>query len=111
MGKAIQFFKDAYFELTKVTWLTKKEVVATTFVVIVFVIIMALFVGLVDMILSHFKKIFLSLLKPGADGFEPPKLVLETRSLPVAYAPRLYKLFCFFMQNMFSACLTIFFYF
>ena len=48
MGKAIQFFKDAYFELTKVTWLSKKEVVATTFVVIVFVIIMAIFVGLVD---------------------------------------------------------------
>ena len=35
MGKAIQFFKDAYFELTKVTWLSKKEVVATTFLFIV----------------------------------------------------------------------------
>ena len=61
MGKAIQFFKDAYFELTKVTWLTKKEVVATTFVVIVFVIIMAIFVGLVDMILSGTLGIILNL--------------------------------------------------
>ncbi|MBR3655382.1 MAG: preprotein translocase subunit SecE [Elusimicrobia bacterium] len=61
MGKAIQFFKDAYFELTKVTWLTRKEVVATTFVVIVFVIIMALFVGLVDMILSGALGIILNL--------------------------------------------------
>lgn len=52
MGKAIQFFKEAYFELTKVTWLGKKEVVATTIVVVVFVIIMALFVAFVDMILS-----------------------------------------------------------
>ena len=61
MGKAIQFFKDAYFELTKVTWLSKKEFVATTIVVIVFVIIMALFVGLVDMILSGSLGIILNL--------------------------------------------------
>ena len=61
MNKAIQFFKDAYFELTKVTWLTKKEVVATTFVVIVFVIIMALFVGFVDMILSTSLGVILNL--------------------------------------------------
>ena len=52
MGKAIQFFKDAYFELTKVTWLSRKEVVSTTIVVVVFVIIMSIFVGFVDMILS-----------------------------------------------------------
>ena len=61
MGKAIQFFKDAYFELTKVRWLSKKEVVATTLVVIVFVIIMALFVGFVDMILSGSLGIILNL--------------------------------------------------
>ena len=36
-NNAIQFFKEAYWELTKVTWLGKKEVVATTAVVIVFV--------------------------------------------------------------------------
>lgn len=61
MGKAIQFFKDAYFELTKVTWLSRKEVVATTIVVIVFVIIMAAFVALVDMILSYGLGVILSL--------------------------------------------------
>ena len=62
MNKAIQFFKDAYFELTKVTWLSKKEVVATTLVVIVvFVIIMALFVGFVDMILSTSLGVILNL--------------------------------------------------
>ena len=61
MGKAIQFFKDAFFELTKVTWLNKKEVVATTVVVIVFVIIMALFVGVVDMILSGLLGVILNL--------------------------------------------------
>ena len=61
MGKTIQFFKDAFFELTKVTWLNKKEVVATTVVVIVFVIIMALFVGVVDMILSGLLGVILNL--------------------------------------------------
>ena len=61
MGKTIQFFKDAYFELTKVTWLNKKEVVATTIVVIVFVIIMALFVGAVDMVLSGLLGVILNL--------------------------------------------------
>ncbi len=61
MSKAIQFFKDAYFELTKVTWLGKKEVVATTIVVVVFVIILALFVSFVDLILSSILGIILNL--------------------------------------------------
>ena len=61
MNKTVQFFKDAFFELTKVTWLSKKEVVATTVVVIVFVIIMALFVGVVDMILSGLLGVILNL--------------------------------------------------
>lgn len=52
INNAIQFFKEAYVELTKVTWLGKKEVVATTIVVVVFVIILAIFVSLVDVILS-----------------------------------------------------------
>ncbi|MEA5001858.1 MAG: preprotein translocase subunit SecE [Endomicrobiaceae bacterium] len=52
INSAIQFFKEAYVELTKVTWLGKKEVVATTVVVVIFVIILAIFVSLVDVILS-----------------------------------------------------------
>jgi preprotein translocase subunit SecE len=52
MKTSIQFFKDAYYELTKVTWLGKKEVVSTTIVVIVFVIIMSIFVSIVDMFLG-----------------------------------------------------------
>ena len=61
MNKTVQFFKDAFFELTKVTWLSKKEVVATTIVVIVFVIIMALFVGAVDVVLSGLLGVILNL--------------------------------------------------
>ncbi len=52
INKAIQFFKEAYVELTKVTWLGKKEVVATTIVVVVFIIILSIFVSFVDVILS-----------------------------------------------------------
>jgi preprotein translocase subunit SecE len=48
----IQFFKNAYYELTKVTWLGKKEVVGTTVVVVIFVIIMSIFVSIVDMFLG-----------------------------------------------------------
>ncbi|MCL1972458.1 MAG: preprotein translocase subunit SecE [Endomicrobia bacterium] len=50
---AIQFFREAYYELTKVTWLGKKEVVGTTFIVVIFVIIMSLYVSAVDMILGR----------------------------------------------------------
>jgi preprotein translocase subunit SecE len=49
---AIQFFKDAYYELTNATWLGKKEVASTTTVVVVFVIIMSIFVSIVDMFLG-----------------------------------------------------------
>lgn len=57
--KAIQFFREAYYELTKVTWLGKKEVAGTTFIVVVFVIIMSLFVSLVDIILGRILGIIL----------------------------------------------------
>ena len=51
--KAIQFFREAYYELTKVTWLGKKEVVGTTIIVVIFVIIMSIFVSFVDMVLGR----------------------------------------------------------
>lgn len=51
--KAIQFFREAYYELTKVTWLGKKEVAGTTFIVVIFVIIMSIFVSFVDIILGR----------------------------------------------------------
>ncbi|MCL2144633.1 MAG: preprotein translocase subunit SecE [Endomicrobia bacterium] len=57
--KPIQFFREAYYELTKVTWLGKKEVVGTTFIVVVFVIIMSIFVSIVDMFLGRILGIIL----------------------------------------------------
>jgi|LQAB01.1.fsa_nt_gi preprotein translocase subunit SecE len=49
---SIQFFKESYYELTKVTWLCKKEVVGTTIIVIIFVVIMSIFVSVVDLFLG-----------------------------------------------------------
>jgi preprotein translocase subunit SecE len=55
----IRFFKEAYNELTKVTWLGRKEVVGTTVVVVIFVIIMSIFVSVVDSFLGTMTGIIL----------------------------------------------------
>ena len=46
------FFKEAYGELKKATWLSRKEMVQSTVVVIVLVLIMAAYIAVVDFILS-----------------------------------------------------------
>jgi len=48
VGKASQFFREAKMELKKVKWPTRKELLASTAVVIVLTLIVALFLGLVD---------------------------------------------------------------
>ncbi|MDR3330925.1 MAG: preprotein translocase subunit SecE [Endomicrobium sp.] len=50
--RAIHFFKNSYYEFTKVIWLGKKEVVVASMVVFVFVIVMSIFVSIVDLFLS-----------------------------------------------------------
>jgi preprotein translocase subunit SecE len=51
--KAIQFLKDALAELKKVTWLSRKEVVASTIVISILIAIVAVYVGFTDFILSR----------------------------------------------------------
>jgi preprotein translocase subunit SecE len=51
MKRIIQFFKDSFAELKKVTWPSKDEVLASTKVVIISTLIIALFLGIVDVIL------------------------------------------------------------
>jgi preprotein translocase subunit SecE len=46
---SIRFFKESYYEFTKVVWLGKKEVIGTTIMVIIFVIVMSIFVSVVDL--------------------------------------------------------------
>lgn len=51
MKKIVQFFKDSYAELRKVVWPTKEDVIASTKVVIVSTVVMALVLGLIDFVL------------------------------------------------------------
>jgi preprotein translocase subunit SecE len=51
--QAVQFLKDAIAELKKVSWLSRKEVVASTIVISLLVAIVAVYVGITDFILSR----------------------------------------------------------
>ena len=53
MKKIIAFFQESFAELKKVTWPSREETVASTKVVIVSTIIIALMLGLVDLLLSE----------------------------------------------------------
>lgn len=54
--KSVQFVKEAIEELKKVSWLGRKEVVASTIVIAILIIIVAIFIGAVDFILSKIVK-------------------------------------------------------
>ncbi len=52
MEKIKKFLKEVLAELRKVTWPTKEELVGSTIVTIVVSLIVAIFIGIVDRILS-----------------------------------------------------------
>ena len=56
---AEQFFREVRVELKKVTWPSRKETIASTSVVLITVILVAFFLGIVDLGLSRLIKIFL----------------------------------------------------
>ena len=51
MKKIVQFFKESFGELKKVVWPTRDEVVASTKVVIVSVLVIAIALWLVDFVI------------------------------------------------------------
>jgi preprotein translocase subunit SecE len=51
MGKIIQFFKESYAELRKVVWPSRENVVSSVGIVIVSTVIIAMVLGLVDILL------------------------------------------------------------
>lgn len=53
MAGLIGFFKEAYEELKKVTWLTRAQMIASTWLVILIIIIFAIYVGVVDYIIAR----------------------------------------------------------
>jgi len=57
--KIIQFLKETKFELKRVTWPTRKEMLAGTTVVLIIVFIVAFFLGVVDLGLSKLIKAIL----------------------------------------------------
>ncbi len=52
IDKSIQFLREVKAELKKVTWPSRKQTIGSTVLVIVVVMIISLFLGAVDMILS-----------------------------------------------------------
>jgi len=51
--KITNFLKEVKLELNKVSWSTRQELVSSTVVVITVTFIMAVFIGLIDILLSH----------------------------------------------------------
>ncbi len=52
LDKAKQFFGESKQELKKVTWPTKQQAMTSTWVVIAVTVILSIFLGLVDLVLS-----------------------------------------------------------
>lgn len=51
MKKIIQFFKDCYAELSKVVWPSKDDVIASTKIVVISTVAVALVLGLIDFLI------------------------------------------------------------
>ena len=58
--KAIDFLTEVKVELKKVTWPTRKQVTGTTIVVIVFIFVVAAFLGLFDFGLAKLVQVVLT---------------------------------------------------
>jgi len=58
--KGLQFFREVKIELRKVTWPTKKQTINSTVVIIIFVFIIAAFLGFVDFGLSKLVQVVLA---------------------------------------------------
>jgi len=60
MKKRIEeFLREVRAELKKVTWPNKKMLKTTTVIVVVFIFIMALYIGIIDLIFSKIITAFL----------------------------------------------------
>jgi len=54
LAKPINFFNEVKSELSKVSWSTRKELLASTILVITVTGILTIFIGIVDLGLSRF---------------------------------------------------------
>ena len=58
--RAVEFFREVKVELKKVTWPTRKQTTGTTIVVILFVFVVAVFLGIFDYSLSKLVQVVLT---------------------------------------------------
>ena len=59
MQRVTMFFESVKLELSKVTWPTRKETVATTGVVVTIVLLISLYLGTCDVILTKLMRMIL----------------------------------------------------
>lgn len=57
--RSVQFVKEAWIELKKVTWPSQKETLGATAVVLILVILVSAYLGMVDMLLTRLMKIII----------------------------------------------------
>jgi preprotein translocase subunit SecE len=57
----VKYFEDAKVELGKVSWPTRKEVKVTSLAVLALVVVMSIFLGLADLVLSKIMESILSI--------------------------------------------------
>lgn len=53
LAKTNKFLQDVKIELGKVTWPTRKETMATTWVVVVIIVLISLYLGACDIVLTN----------------------------------------------------------
>ena len=53
MNKAINFFRESYMELKKSIWLSRQQMVQSTIFVFVVVGLVALYIAIIDLLLSR----------------------------------------------------------
>ena len=58
-GQSKSFVVEAVQELKKTTWPNRKETLGTTGVVLVLIFLIAIYLGFVDFLLSHFVRLFI----------------------------------------------------
>lgn len=59
MQKITTFFESVKVELEKVTWPTRKETIATTTVVVTIVLLISIYLGACDIVLSKLMRLIL----------------------------------------------------
>jgi preprotein translocase SecE subunit len=59
LGRFIQFCKDAYEELKKVTWYTRAQMAQSTVMVVILVTIFSIYVGIMDKIIQTVFSLFI----------------------------------------------------